>query len=217
MIYYIINNVRNLANNSNMNYVTAKEAKNILKINATTLKTWKDKGILSYKKLSDKKILYDIDSILNNSDINDNRLNVIYARVSNTKQHNDLLNQIELVKSYCITNGIKISKVYQDIASGMNENRKDFNILINDVISGKIKNIYISFKDRLTRFGFDYFKNLFQKYNVNIVILDELEESNKIFQDELTEDLISIIHHFSIKLDSNRRKKLKEIEKILEN
>ena len=200
-----------------MNYVTAKEAKNILKINATTLKSWKDKGILSYKKLSDKKILYDIDSVLNNSDINDNRLNVIYARVSNTKQHNDLLNQIELVKSYCITNGIKISKVYQDIASGMNENRKDFNILINDVISGKIKNIYISFKDRLTRFGFDYFKNLFQKYNVNIIILDELEESNKTFQDELTEDLISIIHNFSMKLYSNKRKKLKEIEKILES
>ena len=200
-----------------MNYVTAKEAKNILKINATTLKSWKDKGILSYKKLSDKKILYDIDSVLNNSDMVDNRLNVIYARVSNTKQHNDLLNQIELVKSYCITNGIKISKVYQDIASGMNENRKDFNILINDVISGKIKNIYISFKDRLTRFGFDYFKNLFQKYNVNIIILDELEESNKTYQDELTEDLISIIHHFSMKLYSNRRKKLKEIEKILEN
>lgn len=199
-----------------MNYVTAKEAKNILKINATTLKSWKDKGILSYKKLSDKKILYDIDSVLNNSDIVDNRLNVIYARVSNTKQHNDLLNQIELVKSYCITNGIKIDKIYQDIASGMNENRKDFNVLINDVILGKIKNIYISFKDRLTRFGFDYFKNLFQKYNVNIIILDELEESNKTFQDELAEDLISIIHHFSIKLDSNRRKKLKEIEKILE-
>lgn len=200
-----------------MNYVTAKEAKNILKINATTLKSWKDKGILSYKKLSDKKILYDIDSILKDSDMADNRLNVIYARVSNTKQHNDLLNQIELVKSYCITNGIKISKVYQDIASGMNENRKDFNILINDVISGKIKNIYISFKDRLTRFGFDYFKNLFQKYNVNIIILDELEESNKTFQDELTEDLILIIHNFSMKLYSNRRKKLKEIEKILEN
>ena len=200
-----------------MNYVTAKEAKNILKINATTLKSWKDKGILSYKKLSDKKILYDIDSVLNNSDMVDNRLNVIYARVSNTKQHNDLLNQIELVKSYCITNGIKISKVYQDIASGMNENRKDFNILINDVISGKIKNIYISFKDRLTRFGFDYFKNLFQKYNVNIIILDELEESNKTFQDELTEDLISIIHHFSMKLYSNRREKFKNIKKILES
>ena len=50
-----------------------------------------------------------------------------------------------------------------------------------------------------------------------MIILDELEESNKTFQDELTEDLISIIHHFSMKLYSNRRKKLKEIEKILEN
>lgn len=87
-----------------MNYVTAKEAKNILKINATTLKSWKDKGILSYKKLSDKKILYDIDSVLNNSDMVDNRLNVIYARVSNTKQHNDLLNQVIQIKERGLIN-----------------------------------------------------------------------------------------------------------------
>lgn len=97
----------------------------------------------------------------------------------------------------------------------MNENRKDFNILMNDVINNKINKIYISFKDRLTRFGFDYIKNIFAKYNVEIIILDELEESNKNFQDELTEDLISIIHHFSMKLYSNRRKKFKEIEKLI--
>ena len=98
----------------------------------------------------------------------------------------------------------------------MNENRKDFNLLIDDVINGKINKIYISFKDRLTRFGFDYFKNMFAKYGTQIIILDKLEESNKNFQDELTEDLISIIHHFSMKLYSNRRNKFKEIEKIIE-
>ena len=48
-------------------------------------------------------------------------------------------------------------------------------------------------------------------------ILDNFEESNKNFQKELTEDLISIIHHFSMKLYSNRRKKFKQIESILEN
>lgn len=198
-----------------MNYVTAKEAKQLLHINPTTLKKWKDLNKIKYKKLSDKKYLYDIDSIL---DINDkNKSNVIYARVSNTKQLNDLHTQIELVKSYCIANGIIIDKIYQDIASGMNENRKDFNLLINDVINGKIKTIYISFKDRLTRFGFDYFKTLFAKYDTQIIVLDTLEESNKTFQEELTEDLISIIHHFSMKLYSNRRKKFKEIEKLLEN
>lgn len=115
-----------------------------------------------------------------------------------------------------MSSGVKIDKVYQDIASGMNENRKDFNILIDDIISGKINNVYVSFKDRLTRFGFDYFKNLFAKYDVQIIVLDELEESYKTFQNELTEDLISIIHHFSMKLYSNRRKKFKDIERLLQ-
>lgn len=198
-----------------MNYVSAKEAKQLLHINATTLKSWKDKNILKYKKLSSKKILYDIDSISQENKIID-KCDAIYARVSNTKQIDDLQTQIEIVKKYCLSNGIKINKIYKDIASGMNENRKEFNILIDDVISGKINKIYISFKDRLTRFGFEYFKNLFAKYDVTIVVLDELEESSKTFQDELTEDLISIIHHFSMKLYSNRRKKFKAIENMLQ-
>ena len=196
-----------------MNYITTKEAKSILHINATTLKYWKDSGKIKYKKLSNKKYLYDIDSILQESTINKD--NVIYARVSNTKQFNDLQNQIELIKNYCMSNGIQINKIYKDIASGMNENRKDFNLLIDDVINGKINKIFISFKDRLTRFGFDYFKNMFAKFGTQIIILDQLEESNKTFQDELTDDLISIIHHFSMKLYSNRRSKFKEIEKII--
>lgn len=198
-----------------MNYVSAKEAKQLLHINATTLKSWKDKNILKYKKLSSKKILYDIDSVSQENKIMD-KYNVIYARVSNTKQIDDLQTQIEIVKKYCLNNGIKINKIYKDIASGMNENRKEFNILIDDVISGKINKIYISFKDRLTRFGFEYFENLFAKYDVQIIVLDELEESSKTFQDELTEDLISIIHHFSMKLYSNRRKKFKAIENMLQ-
>lgn len=199
-----------------MNYVSAKEARTLLHINATTLKKWKDTGLLKYKKLSSKKILYDIDSISTENKILDKQ-NVIYARVSNTKKYEDLQMQIEIIKKYCLSNGIIINKIYQDIASGMNENRKDFNILINDVISGKINKIYISFKDRLTRFGFDYFKNLFAKYDTQIIVLDELEESSKTFQDELTEDLISIIHHFSMKLYSNRRKKFKAIENLIKN
>lgn len=185
----------------------------ILKISATTLKVWKDSGKILYKRLSSKKILYDVDSILGQD--SSNKINVIYARVSNTKQHNDLISQIELIKSYCISNGIKIDKIYQDIASGMNENRKDFNLLINDVIANKVAKVYISFKDRLTRFGFDYIKNIFAKYGTEIVALDNLEETNKTFQDELTQDLISIIHHFSMKLYSNKRKKFKDIEKLI--
>ena len=196
-----------------MRFVTAKEAKEYFKINPTTLKSWKDSGKIKVKIFSEKKILYDIDSLETN--IEQKRKNVIYARVSNTKQYEDLQKQIEVIKNYCISKGIEISHIYSDIASGMNENRKDFNIMLDDILNGNVDKIYITFKDRLTRFGFDYFKQIFSKYNTEIVVIDNYESSSQIFQDELTNDLISIIHHYSMKLYSNKRKKFKEIEKLL--
>lgn len=198
-----------------MNYVSAKEAKAYFHINPTTLMHWKDSGLIKFKRFSNKKILYDIDSFDENSNPKEDRINVIYARVSNTKQKEDLMYQIDIISNYMMAHGIKPDKIYQDIASGMNENRKELNLLIDDVIKRKINTIYILYKDRLTRFGFDYFKHIFDKYNTKIEILNENDSSNIDFNTELANDIISIIYHFSMKLYSNRRSKLKEIEKII--
>ncbi len=70
-----------------------------------------------------------------------------------------------MIKSYCISHGIEVDAIYKEIASGMNENRKELNMLIDEVITGNVETVFISFRDRLSRFGFDYFKNLFAKYN----------------------------------------------------
>ena len=159
--------------------------------------------------------MYDIDSF---EEFQPKRKqNVIYARVSNTKQADDLSRQIEIVKSYAISNGVKIDKVYKEIASGMNENRKELNSMLREIFAGNIDKVFVSYKDRLTRFGFDYFKNIFSEFGVEIVVIDELEETNSDFQKELSNDLISIINNFSMKLYSNKRKKLKEIEKLIES
>lgn len=198
-----------------MNYVTSKEIKQQLQISGVTLMQWKNSGKIQYKKLSDKKILYDLDS-LNATTENSNNLNiknVIYARVSSSGQKDDLNNQIEIIKNYMLNNGIKVDDIYYDIASGMNENRKSFNELLEQIFKREIKNVYITFKDRLSRFGFNYFKSIFNYFGTNIIILDNQEETNKTYQQELTEDLIAIIHSYSMKLYVNRKKKLKEIEK----
>ena len=84
---------------------------------------------------------------------------------------------------------------------------------ITNLINNKIYTVYITFKDRLTRFGFDYFNKIFNLHKTKIEIINLTQEEN--YQNELTEDLISIIHHFSMKMYSNRRKQLKEIEKQL--
>lgn len=201
-----------------MKYVTAREAKKYFQISGQTLKVWKDSNKILTKQFSQKKILYDIDSV-NNDDNNrlNNRKNVIYARVSCSNQKQSLDNQVELIKSYMISNGIKVDDIYSEIASGLNENRRELSRLIHDIDNEQINTVYISFKDRLTRFGFNYFKSMFENHGTKIIILDENEETNKDYKTELVEDLISIIHHYSTKLYSNRRKELKEIEKIIKN
>ena len=177
---------------------------------------WKNEGRLSYKRLSDKKILYDIDSISNDEDSSSlNTKNVIYARVSTSKQKNDLETQIEIIKNYMLSNGIKADEIYSDIASGMNEDRKQFEKLLESIFKREIKTVYITFKDRLSRFGFNYFKQIFSYFGTNIVILDDNEQTNKTYQQELMEDLLAIIHTYSMKLYTNRKKKLKEIESII--
>lgn len=198
-----------------MKYVSAKEAKKYFQISGQTLKVWKDSNKILTKQFSQKKILYDIDSVNNN--ITNNRKNVIYARVSCSNQKQSLDNQIELIKSYMISNGIKVDDIYSEIASGLNENRKELSRLIHDIDNEQINKVYILFKDRLTRFGFNYLKTMFENHGTEIIVLDDNEDTNKEYKTELVEDLISIIHHSFNKLYSNRVKELKEIEKILKN
>lgn len=193
-----------------MLWLNSKEYCLKYQISNTTLKRWVDIGKIKCNKISSRKFLYLDQNIEENK-----KLNVVYGRVSNTSQKEDLDRQIDLVKNYMIYNGYIVDEVFKDIASGMNEERIEFNKLINLVIENKISNIFISTKDRLSRFGFEYLKNIFGKYNCNIIILDNSD--TKTYEDELTEDLLTIIHHFSMKYYSKRRKILKEIKKSLEN
>lgn len=197
------------------NYKTSKEICKLLKITPMTLMRWKNNGTIACKQITSKKILYDLDSVNISSNIEEDRKNVIYARVSNTKQKQDLEHQITFIKEYMISNGIIPDTVYSDIASGMNEERKSFNELLDDIFERKIDTVYISFKDRLTRFGYSYFENIFSKFGTKIKVLNLTDESS--FQDELIQDLISIIHHFSMKMYSNKRKVLKDTEKQLKS
>lgn len=195
------------------NYKSAKEIKEIFKITSQTLNNWRRNGQIKYNKINSRNILYDIDSVNSFNENKSTRINIIYSRVSQNKQKNDLLKQTQILTDYANANGYKIGKIYEEIASGMNENRKQFDEIIDQVIQHKINKIFVTYKDRLTRFGFGYFENLFKKYNTEIVVLNE--ENNTTFEEEMVQDLISIIHYFSMKMYSNRRKILKKVEKEL--
>ena len=208
-----------------MEHYTSKQVKELLKISDTTLMRYRNENLIKYKKISDRKILYEkdsIDSLLNGKNIETNlekiknkKLNVIYCRVSTTKQKDDLIKQEQLLKDYCNSNGIIINKVFTEIASGMNEDRNELNKLLKLIVNDEINKIFITYKDRLTRFGFGYIENICKLFNVEIIILNNTINQES-FENELLNDLISIIHHFSMKLYGKRRSELNKIKKQLE-
>jgi len=195
-------------------YINSKEIRKLYgNITTQTLYNWRKTGKIKFKKINSKTILYDIEDLKELNE-NQNSLNIIYARVSNSKQKEDLNRQVKVLSDYCVSTGNICHKIITDIASGMNENRDGLKELLSLLLESKINKVFISYKDRLTRFGFGYFEYLFSKYNSEIVILNNTKEED--FQDELTNDLISIIHHFSMKMYSNRRKVLKQFTKALQ-
>ena len=135
---------------------------------------------------------------------------VIYTRVSTSNQKDDLQNQVEFLKQYANSKGIIVDEVFEDIGSGLNYNRKKWNKLIEDCMLGLIKTVIIAHKDRFIRFGFDWFATfLSTRFNVKIIILNDIISSP---EDELIQDLISIIHVFSCRIYGLRKykKKIKE-------
>ena len=90
--------------------------------------------------------------------------------------------------------------------------RKAFMKLLTKVINNEVKTVIVENKDRLVRFGFDLVKELFRQHGTEIIVVSDAD--NKTYEQELTEDLISIIHYYSMKSYSNRRK-INKIKKIL--
>jgi putative resolvase len=181
----------------------AKEVMKLLNICRTTLYNYTKDNIIKTTKLSNGYYDYDEQSVLKFIK-KDNRINVIYARVSTYKQKNDLFNQIKKLQTYCKNNNINIEHLYSEIASGIDLDRTELSKLLDDVFTHKIKNIYISNKDRLTRLSFKTLEALLKKFNTNIIIIND--HHNQTNDNEIFEELISLMHIFSTTMYSNRRK-----------
>ena len=187
-------------------WLTSKQFREKYNISPQYLYALKKNGKVKTKPFLGSQVL-----ILDPESSDSDRSVCIYARVSTPKQKADLENQIKFLRQYLVSKGLNPEYVYSDIASGMNEDRKGLNEMMSDIISGKISKVVISHKDRLTRFGFGYLKTIFSRYNTEIEIVNL--EDEKSFQDELSEDLITIIHHFSMKFYGKRKNKCSALER----
>lgn len=126
-----------------------------------------------------------------------------YARVSSATQKDDLERQVEYLRQR------GVQEVITDIGSGLNEKRKGFLKLLDRVLHNEVDKVVILYEDRLTRFGFDTLQKVFEAHGTSIEVLNQAEMKSP--QQELVDDLITIISHFSGKMYGLRSHKHKEV------
>ncbi len=193
----------------------AKEVMQILRISNPTLSSYVKRGLIKTTTMPNGRYNYDEESVYAFLNAGVPRKVYLYGRVSSSNQKKDLISQIEMLKQYCFSNGIKIDGVFQDIASGISfENRKEFFKLLDDVINRKVKAVYITYKDRLSRVGFDLFYHLFRRFGTEIVVISEVG-SPKLDSEEIFEEIVSLLHCYSMKMYSKRR--VAKIKEVLED
>ena len=127
---------------------------------------------------------------------------VVYARVSSSENRDNLNSQADRLVAYCEAKGWQVSKVVKEVGSGINDNRKKLAKILGDPT---ITVIVVEYKDRLTRFGFNYIETLLDTHNRRIEVVNLAENGT----DDLLQDLVSIIYSFCARLYGQRRAKRK--------
>ena len=148
-----------------------KEACQLLSISYSTLLRWIREGKIRVVTTEGGKYRIPYSEIKKYLERREETRAVIYARVSSADQREDLERQVNYLTNYATAKGYKVVEVLKDVASGLNTGRKGLLKLFKLVEGRSVDIILITYKDRLTRFGFEYIEEFFSTVGVKICLL----------------------------------------------
>jgi putative resolvase len=194
-------------------YKGGKEASDILGVHQRTLYLWEKKGLIETIRTSGNKRLYNVDKFLQDKKCKENicedldeldkkdKLKLCYIRVSTNNQKDDLDRQKELMVSKYPNHTI-----IEDIGSGLNLNKRGIKKIIHLAIAGKVSELVIAYRDRLTRFGYELIEELITKYSKGKIIV--LSENDKLEpEEEIVKDIMAIMNVYVAKMNGLRKYK----------
>lgn len=198
-------------------YLSIHKVASILGVTPQTLRQWDANGYFvpsqrrgnGYRYYTKEQVEQFAEQF--NTIRNKNRINIGYCRVSTNKQKDDLVRQVENVELYL--KSLKTPyQIIKDVGSGINYTKKGLSELLELICKNKVDTVYVLYKDRLVRFGFEILQKVAELHNTQIVVLDN-EDKTK--EQELVEDLMQIITVFSCRLHGKRASKTKQLMKDL--
>lgn len=192
------------------NHYRPKDIAGFLGVTTRTLQNWDKDGKITFRRdaVSNRRYLTKEDTIdllkqhdLFWDDMSDKRRDVIYARVSShdQKSHEDLDRQVHFLIDQ--TDDLQNVLVLSEVGSGLNDRREKLQQLLRMVMNGEVNRVFITYRDRLTRFGFHYLETMFNEQGVKIIVVKQKTEDISVEQ-ELMNDMLSLVTSFSGKLHS---------------
>ena len=189
--------------NSNGTFLNTKEARELLRVTATTLRRWDKQGKIQTVRTPSGIRMYNkecISKILGESGIVSERKRIAYCRVSSKKQYDDLERQKDSFRSTHPSH-----ELVEDIGSGINFKRKGLQRILESSMRGELEEVVVSHRDRLCRFAFELIESILSKNNTKLVVLDKTEHKSS--SEDLAEDVLAIIQVFACREMGKRRYK----------
>ena len=184
---------------------TPREFAKLVKRTPLTLRRWEKAGIIqAYRTPTNRRYYTHEQYLALLGQDPTGRKTVVYYRVSSAGQKPDLQSQKQALEQFCVASGRAVDDWRSDIGSGLNFSRKNFNTLMDAVERGEIKEIVIAHKDRLVRFGYEWFQAFCEKHGTTLTVMNVESLSP---EQEMRQDLLAIIHCFSSRLYGLRKYK----------
>ena len=187
---------------------TMKEGKKILGVTTWIIQQWDRQGKIRCVRTIGEHGRIPESEIKRILGLKEERIFVGYASVSSSTQRDDMERQKQLISNYAKEKCYGDIQVLTDIGSEFNANRKSFLKLLDMVSERRISKVIIAYENRLTRFGIETLKKMFTTFGTEIEVIKHEE---KIPQEELVEDLITIVSYFAGKLYGMRSHRYREV------
>ncbi len=192
----------------------------ILGVRIETLREWDKEGKLTPVKTPGNHRRYRLDDVqafcgeVKEKDDENTVPVVTYARTSSHEQKakGDLGRQNERLLAYCAKKQYKVVKSYEEVGSGMSDSRPKLHQLFKLVEEKQVKKVVVEHKDRLTRFNFEFLSAFFKSHGVEIEWMQDV--LGKKYEDELVEDMLTLMSSFSNRLYGKRSAEMKKQRKL---
>ena len=195
-------------------WISIGEVAKLFGVSTQTIRNWSEQGVFSCKRTYGNHRRYSKQEVERKLGIEtqQDQVTVCYSRVSANDQKQDLERQQLELRNYCEEQQYSNIVEIKEVGSGLNYKKRGFLKLLRWMLSGNVKRVVVSYHDRLIRFGREIIEEICKARGISLVVVNDKQQL--CFEEQLSQDIISILTVFCSKIYGRRSHERRKKRKI---